>query len=103
MKTFKYYETNTNGYLAVKRKLLNTLGLTSKISPNSYQKGQTVYLDQDTDAPVFKQAYEAQGNVLQYSLVNHGSKSWVNTLETYNPTYTAPTTTVLGTPVTVQS
>lgn len=103
MKTFKYYQTGTNGYLAVKRKLLNTLGLTSKVSTNSYQKGQTVYLDQDTDAQLFKQAYEVQGNTLQYSVVNHGNGSWVRTLETYSSNYTTPETTILGTPVTVQS
>lgn len=47
---FKHYSDPGHGWVAVKRKLIVELGLLNAISPYSYQKGGTVYLEEDCDA-----------------------------------------------------
>ena len=63
MKTYKYYSDAGHGWVAVKRKELISLGLLNNISPYSYQRGQTVYLEEDRDAAVFFKALYDQGKV----------------------------------------
>lgn len=48
-----FFNDNGHGWYAVKRKILESMGLLDKISPYSYQRGQTVYLEEDTDAALF--------------------------------------------------
>jgi hypothetical protein len=50
-----------HGWMAVGRKHINALGIADKISASSYQKGQTVYLEEDCDLTVFFHAL-AQAN-----------------------------------------
>ena len=57
MKTFKKYSDPGHGWLAVKRKLLTDLGIADKITSYSYQRGATVYLEEDCDATTFIEAY----------------------------------------------
>lgn len=56
MKTYKFYSDAGHGWLAVKRSELIDLGLIGKISHYSYQRGQTVYLEEDCDLQLFAQA-----------------------------------------------
>jgi len=62
-KTYSFYNDPGHGWLAVKRKELVELGIIDKISTCSYQKGQTVYLEEDCDAPLFANAYTAKHGV----------------------------------------
>ena len=55
---FKMYCDPGHGWLAVKRNFLKKLGILSKISGYSYQKGQTVYLEEDGDLSLFLEAIE---------------------------------------------
>lgn len=50
---FKFYSDAGHGWLAVKRELLEQFGLLSKVTHYSYQKGETVYLEEDCDASLF--------------------------------------------------
>lgn len=59
MKTFKYYQDAGHGWLAVKRQLLIELGISDKITRYSYQKGATVYLEEDCDMSLFLQKYNS--------------------------------------------
>ena len=62
----KYFHSDTeHGWLAVKRKEIETLGLTDQISIFSYAKGSTVYLEEDVDLGLYKAAVEASGVALQ--------------------------------------
>ena len=45
----KVYSDPGHAWGAVKRKVLDELGLTEKITNYSFQKGQTVYLEEDLD------------------------------------------------------
>ncbi len=55
MSTFKvkFYSDPGHGWGAVKRKVLEDLGILDLISQYSYQKGDTVYLEEDRDYPMF--------------------------------------------------
>jgi hypothetical protein len=57
----KYYHDPGHGWLAVKRSLLIESGLEKQISNFSYQKGQTVYLEEDSDAYKFVRTMEEKG------------------------------------------
>jgi hypothetical protein len=57
----KYYHDAGHGWVAVKRKLLAESGLENDISPFSYQKGQTVYLEEDCDAYKFEKVMKEKG------------------------------------------
>lgn len=46
-----------HGWLAVKRQLLIDLNILDKITQCSYQKGKTVYLEEDCDAATFLKAF----------------------------------------------
>ena len=48
-----YHTDAGHGWLAVKRKELIKLGILDKISEYSYQRGNTVYLEEDCDVPLF--------------------------------------------------
>jgi hypothetical protein len=56
-KTYKFYSDAGHGWLAVKRSEIYTLGIAEQVSRYSYQKGQTVYLEEDCDATLFIESY----------------------------------------------
>lgn len=47
--TLKFYADPGHGWVAVKRKMLDELGIADKITSYSYQKGKTAYLEEDLD------------------------------------------------------
>lgn len=53
MMKFKFYADAGHGWLAVKRDLLEKFGLLNNVSHYSYQRGKTVYLEEDDDASMF--------------------------------------------------
>lgn len=56
---FKFHSDAAHGWLAVKRDLLYKLKIEHKISRFSYQKGSTVYLEEDMDMTTFINAFTA--------------------------------------------
>lgn len=50
---FVFHNDGGHGWLAVKRKLIEALGIENEISIFSYQKGQSVYLEEDQDLGTF--------------------------------------------------
>ena len=50
IKFYKFYSDAGHGWVAVKRQELADLGILDKVSGYSYQKGKTVYLEEDCDA-----------------------------------------------------
>ena len=57
----KIYTDPGHGWGAVKRKVLFDLGIAEKITPYSYQKGDTVYLEEDCDLTTLTTAASARG------------------------------------------
>jgi len=52
-KRYYFHSDAGHGWLAVKRSEIVRLNLSNKISSFSYQKGLTVYLEEDCDASIF--------------------------------------------------
>jgi hypothetical protein len=64
-KTYVFHADPGHGWLAVKRAALHELGIADKVSSYSYQKGDTVYLEEDCDMPLY--LGELQARSLHYS------------------------------------
>lgn len=60
MHSFKSYSDPGHGWVAVKRSFLTELGCLESITPFSYMKGATVYLEEDCDVATFVKAYVAK-------------------------------------------
>lgn len=56
---FKFHSDAGHGWLAVKRDILYKLKIEHLISRFSYQKGSTVYLEEDMDMTTFLDAFTA--------------------------------------------
>lgn len=61
---FKFHSDAGHGWLAVKYSLLEDLGIADKITSYSYQRGKSVYLEEDYDASLFIETLKARG--IQY-------------------------------------
>lgn len=76
-KTFKFYSDPGHGWLAVKRAHLVSLGIIDQITGFSYQRGKTVYLEEDCDVgtffAAFKQAYGHEPRTIEGSFTNNSS------------------------------
>ena len=59
--TLKFYSDPAHGWLAVKRELLYDLGIAAKVSFYSYERGKTVYLEEDCDMPILIKALDERG------------------------------------------
>jgi hypothetical protein len=57
MRTFIVYTDPGHGWVKVPVSLLDTLGITDKITRFSYRRGAYAYLEEDLDADTFVQAY----------------------------------------------
>jgi len=67
----KFYSDPGHGWGAVKRQKLHELGIAHKITPYSYQKGNTVYLEEDCDLSTLVTALATKGIVIDYE--NHST------------------------------
>ncbi len=66
---YKFHEDARHGWLAVKRRELIEVGIREdQISEYSYQKGDTVYLEEDRDASIFISVLKK--NDITYSFKN---------------------------------
>jgi len=82
-KKYHFYSDGQHGWLAVKRKELEDLGLIDKISSCSYQRGSTVYLEEDCDMALF---HNAKGFTdLTYFERHYADRSMIRSYETFNP------------------
>ncbi|MBA7607034.1 hypothetical protein ES703_14186 [subsurface metagenome] len=63
MRKFDFYNDPGHAWLKVTRKELVELGIEQQISGYSYQKGDAVYLEEDSDAPKFANAWEKKHGV----------------------------------------
>jgi len=70
----KFYSDPGHGWGAVKRKVLIELGILDKISGFSYQKGQTVYLEEDLDLATLTTALALKGIIVSYTEKNSPHK-----------------------------
>jgi len=60
-----FHNDGGHGWLAVKRSLLKELGIFNEVSSCSYQKGSTVYLEEDCDVSLLAEALRKQKGILK--------------------------------------
>lgn len=64
---FTFHADPGHAWLSVPRKMLFDLGIAEKITPYSYEKDNTVYLEEDCDASTFFHAAKAKGIELEFA------------------------------------
>lgn len=74
-KVYKVYSDPGHGWMGVKLSDLVTLGLTQKISHYSYIKGQTAYLEEDSDVTKFCNAFKVKFGFFPAIEVHHSDKN----------------------------
>jgi hypothetical protein len=78
----KYYTDPGHGWIAVKRSLLADWGILNQVSTYSYQRGGTVYLEEDCDAGLFFNAARAQG--IQPELIERNTPERRHVIRSYD-------------------
>lgn len=81
--TLKYYTDPGHGWVAVKRTILRQYGVAANISPYSYQKGDTVYLEEDRDADILIANMRARGAVVELKEKHTDRRHPIRSYETY--------------------
>jgi hypothetical protein len=83
----KFYADAGHGWLAVKRKLVKDLNIHNKITLYSYQKGDTVYLEEDCDASLFMDVAKAAGYEVQVDSRYYNKTHPIRSYERYVDVY----------------
>lgn len=83
MQTFTYYQDPGHGWLAVPRDLLHELGIAEDISRYSYQRAETVFLEEDCDMTRFVRAMGAAGHEFKAIDAHTNSDSFIRSLPSY--------------------
>jgi hypothetical protein len=78
---FKFYSDAGHGWLAVKRKVLLEFLDANQISTYSYQRGGTVYLEEDCDASLFLSKVRGAG--YKYEIEEKRSKTDRSIIRSY--------------------
>ena len=82
---FVIYTDPGHGWLAVKRSLLERLGIAEKITPYSYQRGKTAYLEEDCDFTTFHRAALAAGIDPDYFAKHTDKRHPIRSYAVYRP------------------
>lgn len=87
MRKFNFFCDPSHGWLAVKRPELVELGIETQISGYSYQKGDYVYLEEDSDAPKFMDAWEAKHQIklMNCQIIFHYRAARIRTYQPFKP------------------
>lgn len=84
MKTYFFYTDPGHGWLEVPRELLHDLGIADRVSEYSYQRGDSVYLEEDCDYFLFYQAMKDAKQEYKTATVNEPhADSFVRSLLRY--------------------
>ncbi len=76
-KVFNFFSDPGHGWMAVKKRQLVELGIAAKITPYSYQRGDTAYLEEDCDVALFFEVFQkltGEKPVLKNHFSNRSSK-----------------------------
>jgi hypothetical protein len=82
---FNVYADPGHAWCKVPRKLLNTLGIGDEISSCSYQRGDSVYLEEDGDLGVFYRAMQSVGKTVEFREFHTDRSSKIRSYFPYTP------------------
>ena len=80
----KFYSDPGHGWGAVKRHVLTDLGIADKITRFSYQKGDTVYLEEDCDLPTLTTALSLRGIWIEHVSKHTDRRSPIRSYENFS-------------------
>lgn len=80
---FKFYEDASHGWVAVPRELLKKYCVAGLISAFSFERGDTVYLEEDCDAPAFIAAARAAGQSVELESITADFHSFIRSCAPY--------------------
>ncbi len=84
-KTYKFYADPGHGWMAVKITELLELAIITRISPYTYMRGGTAYLEEDCDAALFFNAYRDKYGVdPKYTYEHTDNRSPIRSYDRYN-------------------
>jgi len=83
METFTFYADPGHGWLEVPRDLLHDLGIADEITPWSYQRLDTVFLEEDCDLTTFALAMNNAGRKFTMLETHTNGDSFVRSLPSY--------------------
>ena len=87
MKTFPYIQDAGHGWVRVPKAEIAKAGVEDQISSHSFQKGNNVFLEQDSDMEVFVAARTKQGLETKFAeYVNQSRPSRIRNYDPYMPT-----------------
>jgi hypothetical protein len=79
------YTDPGHGWASVKRTLLADLGIADKVSTYSYQRGQSVYLEEDCDLSLLLGAFKQAGITPAFVEHHTNNRSPIRSYEVYRP------------------
>ena len=82
--TLRHYTDDGHGWVAVKRHWLESFGIADKVTHYSYQKGNTVYLEHDCDAPLLIETMKKKGQDFDLLSINHNGNSPIRSYDRYS-------------------
>ena len=86
MKPLTYHTDPGHGWLEVDRSELDRLGISGRISPYSYMRGATAYLEEDCDATLYIDAVRAEtGRNPDYVEKHTNDSSPIRSYQPFNP------------------
>jgi len=77
------YTDPGHGWGAVKRQVLTDLGIANKVSTYSYQRGQSVYLEEDCDLSLLISALRTKGITPVFDERHTDRRSPIRSYDTY--------------------
>lgn len=83
MTVFTHFIDPAHGWIKVSKKLLDELGIATKITAYSYQRGDYAYLEEDCDATLFVEEYEKQTGKNFQSVTSYATRSAIRNYQTY--------------------
>ena len=93
-KTFTFFNDPGHGWMKVPRELLVELGVESKISTYSYQKGDFVYLEEDCDAGIVLDLLKEQGVTPDIKSKHTDRQSRIRSYDSYAVRKVTPSSTI---------
>lgn len=81
--TATFHQDSGHGWYAVKRSVLAALDILGRVSPYSYQRGNTVYLEEDCDAGLFFTAVRLLGSEPIVKDAKHHDRSPIRSYDSF--------------------
>ena len=80
---FYFYTDPGHGWLDVPRSLLHELGIAERVSSYSYQRGDSVFLEEDCDYALFRRAMMQAGREFTTADIHTDGDSFIRSLPSY--------------------